>query len=615
MRETRRLSEPPGPREPRKFTVGERDFLLDGEPFRVLSGALHYFRVHPGHWADRIRKARQMGLNTVETYVAWNAHAPRPDEFRLDGGLDLGRFLDLVAAEGMLAIVRPGPYICAELTNGGLPGWLREVGAGAIRSSDPAFMAAVRGYLERLAPVIVERQADRGGPVVLVQVENEYGAYGSDREYLRELAGLLRETGITVPLTTVDQPVGDMLANGSLPGVLATGSFGGHVAQRLAALRAYQADGPLMCSEFWHGWFDDWGGHHHVTPVPEAAGHLDEMLRAGASVNIYMFHGGTNFGLTNGANDKGTYQPITTSYDYDAPLDEAGNPTAKYWAFRAVISRHAAVSADLPAAEAKPAPRFTAALRQALPLWDALDLLGQRISRDTVITADEAGQYQGLTLYRTDLTARAETGPNTVLDTDTAAVLTLGEVRDRAQVFLNRQGIGVLARDHHDTSLALPAAARGRLEILVEDQGRVDYGPRIGEAKGIIGPVSVSGRELRGWEIRPMPLEDIEAVAEALRGRPESGMTALAGPVFARAVFDLPQAADLYLSTAGWGKGIAWVNGFCLGRYWSRGPQRTLYVPGPATRPGANELIICELHAASATAPFLSGPDLGHTEH
>jgi beta-galactosidase len=591
--------------EPRKFTVGERDFLLDGEPFRILSGALHYFRVHPGHWADRIRKARQMGLNTVETYVAWNAHAPRPDEFRLDGGLDLGCFLDLVAAEGMFAIIRPGPYICAELTNGGLPGWLGRAGAGAIRSSDPAFMTAVRGYLERLAPVIASRQADRGGPVILVQVENEYGAYGSDQEYLRGLAGLIRETGISVPLTTVDQPVGDMLANGSLPGALATGSFGGHVAQRLAALRAHQSDGPLMCSEFWHGWFDDWGGHHHVTPVPEAAGHLAEMLAAGASVNIYMFHGGTNFGLTNGANDKGTYQPITTSYDYDAPLDEAGNPTAKYWAFREVISRHAPVGADLPAAEAAPAPRFTAALRQTLPLWDALDLLGRPARHDTVITADEAGQYQGLTLYTTD----------TALATGAAAVLTIGEVRDRAQVFLNRQGVGVLARDHHDTSLALPAGARGRLEILVEDQGRVDYGPRIGEAKGLIGPVSADGTELRGWQVRPMPLEDIAAVGAALRDRPDSTALTLAGPAFARAVFDLPQPADLYLSTAGWGKGIAWVNGFCLGRYWSRGPQRTLYVPGPATRRGHNELIILELHAAGPTVAFLPGPDLGHTDH
>ena len=604
------MTEPGDPREPRKFLVGERDFLLDGEPFQILSGALHYFRVHPGHWADRIRKARQMGLNTVETYVAWNAHAPRPGEFRLDGGLDLGRFLDLVAAEGMFAIVRPGPYICAELTNGGLPGWLRAAGVAAVRSSDPAFMAAVHRYLEQLAPVVVPRQIDQGGPVIMIQVENEYGAYGRDRRYLSELAGLIRESGITVPLNTVDQPVGDMLARGALPGVLATGSFGGHVAERLAALRAYQSDGPLMCSEFWHGWFDDWGGHHHVTPVTEAAGNLDEMLRANASVNIYMFHGGTNFGLTNGANDKGTYHPITTSYDYDAPLDEAGNPTAKYWAFRDVIARHADVSADVPAAAAPPAPSFTVPVRQALPLWDVVDLLGQAAAHDAVVTADEVGQYQGLTLYATDLETDLAT------DGGEPEVLNVGEVRDRAQVFVNRQGVGVLARDHHDSALPLPPGARGSLEILVEDQGRVDYGSRIGEAKGLIGPVRVGGAELRGWTVRPMPLEDIAAVAEALCGRPERDRPAapLAGPVFARAVFDLAQAADLYLSTAGWGKGFAWVNGFCLGRYWSRGPQRALYVPGPATRPGGNELIILELHAASGAVAFHPGPDLGHTE-
>ncbi|MGH3169868.1 MAG: beta-galactosidase, partial [Trebonia sp.] len=275
-----------------QFAVGEDSFLLDGEPFRILSGALHYFRVHPGQWADRIRKAREMGLNTIETYVAWNAHATSPDEFRLDGGLDLGRFLDLVAAEGMFAIVRPGPYICAEWSNGGLPLWLGAAGVREVRGGDPAFLAEVRKYLARLAAVVVPRQADRGGPVILVQVENEYGAYGSDKAYLRELADAIRDSGVTVPLNTVDQPDPAMLANGSLEGILVTGSFGSHIPERTMALRRFRPIGPLMCMEFWNGWFDDWGGHHHITSVPETAGHLDQLLAAGASVNIYMFHGG-----------------------------------------------------------------------------------------------------------------------------------------------------------------------------------------------------------------------------------------------------------------------------------------------------------------------------------
>ncbi len=588
-----------------QFAIGDTDFLLDGSPFRILSGALHYFRVHPAQWADRIRKARQLGLNTIETYVAWNAHAPAEGEFRLDDGLDLGRFLDLVAAEGMFAIVRPGPFICAEWTNGGLPTWVTAQGS-IVRRNDPQYMAAVNRYLSQLAPVLVPRQVDQGGPVILVQVENEYGAYGSDKDYLRALAKSLRGIGVTVPLTTVDQPTGSMLADGSLPELHATGSFGSHVAERLAELRRHQPSGPLMCAEFWDGWFDDWGAHHHVTPAAETARQLDELLRLGASVNLYMFHGGTNFGLSNGANDKGTYRPIVTSYDYDAPLDEAGNPTAKYWAFREVLARYGTVPPDLPSAAA-PAPAFDVRLSQALPLWRVMDQLGTWHRFDEPVSADDLGQAQGLTLYRA------------AVDAPQGAVLEVGEVRDRAQVFLNQQPAGVLARDHHDRALPLPSGARGTLDLLVEDQGRVDYGPRIGEPKGLIGPVTVGGAPLRDWQVLPLPLTDVTPAAAALRALPAAAVTSLAGPVFARAVFDLPGdeaagTADLFLAVAGLGKGIAWLNGFCLGRYWSRGPQRTLYVPGPATRKEGNELILLELGAAAVgTLRFVAAPDLGHT--
>jgi len=594
-----------------QFAIGDTDFLLDGEPFQVLSGALHYFRVHPGQWADRIRKARQMGLNTIETYVAWNAHAPSPDSFRLDGELDLGRFLDLVAAEGMYAIVRPGPYICAEWTNGGLPAWV--LSESGIRRNDPAFMAAVAGYLHALAPVIVPRQVDHGGPVILVQAENEYGAYGSDKDYLRALAKLLRGIGITVPLTTVDQPMGSMLADGSLPDLHATGSFGSHVAERLAALRRHQPTGPLMCSEFWDGWFDSWGGHHHVRSALDVAGELDALLGAGASVNIYMFHGGTSFGLTSGANDKGTYAPIVTSYDYDAPLDEAGHPTAKYWALRDVIAKYAPVPADRPAPRT-PAPAFAVPVTQVTPLWTVLPQLGTWHSCDDPVSADELGQVQGFTLYQAEIDVP---GSDVAGPPAPQPVLSVGEVRDRAQVFLNRQPVGVLARDHHDRALPLPFGARGTIELLVEDQGRVDYGPRIGEQKGLFGPVTVNGVPVRGWRVMPLPLGQPGPVISALRARPAAEPPAgVAGPAFARATFDLPSSADLFLSTAGLGKGIAWLNGFCLGRYWSRGPQRTLYVPGPVTRKDGNELIILELGATTGGAvEFVSGPDLGNTEH
>ncbi|WP_211293437.1 beta-galactosidase, partial [Amycolatopsis pretoriensis] len=261
-----------------EFAIGETDFLLDGQPFRILSGALHYFRVHPDLWADRIDKARRMGLNTIETYVPWNAHAPSPDTFDLTGGLDLGRFLELIAEAGMYAIVRPGPYICAEWDNGGLPAWLFRDPAVGVRRYEPRYLAAVREYLTRVYEVVVPHQVDRGGPVLLVQVENEYGAFGDDKQYLRALADHTRASGITVPLTTVDQP--DMLEAGSLDGLHRTASFGSGARERLAILRAHQPTGPLMCSEFWNGWFDHWGAHHHTTPAADAAAELDALLAA-----------------------------------------------------------------------------------------------------------------------------------------------------------------------------------------------------------------------------------------------------------------------------------------------------------------------------------------------
>ena len=603
----------------RRFAIGEEDFLLDDEPMRILSGALHYFRVHPDLWADRIAKARQMGLNTIETYVAWNAHSPRRGEFDTSGRLDLGRFLDTVAEHGMHAIVRPGPYICAEWDNGGLPAWLFQQPGAGIRSSEPTYLAAVEEYYEHLAPILVPRQIDRGGPIVMVQVENEYGAYGQDKAYLKALTELTERIGVTVPLFTVDQPIDDMLDHGGLPQLHKTGSFGSRVGERLDRLRKHQPTGPLMCSEFWDGWFDSWGGHHHVTDADETARNLDELLARGASVNIYMFHGGTNFGFTNGANDKGVYAPIVTSYDYDAPLDEAGNPTAKYWAMRDVIAKYA--PADHPAAERRTAPRqgyqpqsqsveVATAFDAVLPLWQVADGLGEWSEHEQPPTSDSLGHYTGFTLYRTGI---ERTG---------RAILQVDEVRDRAQVFLDRRAIGVLARDHHDRALALPDDARGVLELLVEDQGRVDYGPRIGEPKGLIGPATVNGERLEAWQVLPLNLDDIEPVAKALRAAHDEARDGraplVAGPAFARATFDAPEGAeisDLFLDTLGWGKGVAWINGFPLGRYWSRGPQRTLYVPAPVLRETGNELVVFELHATtSAEVRLLAKQELGHTE-
>ncbi|MFF9342315.1 beta-galactosidase [Streptomyces sp. NPDC014773] len=572
-------------------------FLLDGKPFRFLSGGLHYFRVHPEQWQDRLHKARLMGLNTVETYVPWNLHQPRPYRFVLDGGLDLPRFLDLAAAEGLHVLLRPGPYICGEWEGGGLPSWLLTEPDIRLRSRDPRFLAAVDDFFRRLLTPLQPYLASRGGPVLAVQVENEYGAYGDDTAYMEHIADSLRACGVDVPLFTCDQPAD--LERGALPGVLATANFGSRSAHHLAALRARRPEGPLMTTEFWIGWFDRWGARHVVRDADDAARELDEVLAAGASVNFYMFHGGTNFGFTNGANDKHTYRPTVTSYDYDSPLDEAGDPTEKYTAFRDVIAKYAPVpDAPLPAPGAKLAVPEVA-LTQSTELLPSADGLAPRIASRRPLTMEELEQDFGFVLYETTVPVR---GP---------ALLEIEHVRDRAQVFVDGQPVGVLERENHEHALAFTAPRAGSvLSILVENQGRVNYGQGIHDRKGLLGSVLVDGVEPSAWTNRPLPLTTLEDVPFA------PTTTTPVGPAFHRGAFDVAEPADTYLHLDGWTKGNAWVNGFPLGRYWSRGPQKSLYVPAPVLRSGTNEIVVLELHAGprGRTVDFRATPDLGPTE-
>nr|WP_198426085.1 beta-galactosidase family protein [Microbacterium ureisolvens] len=563
--------------------------MLDGEPFRVLSGALHYFRVHPGQWADRIRKARLMGLNTIETYVAWNAHEPVHGEWDATGWNDLGAFLDLVAAEGMHAIVRPGPYICAEWHNGGLPVWLTAMEGIGLRRSEPLYLAEVTAYLERVYEIVAPRQIDRGGPVILVQIENEYGAYGDDTAYLEHLVKVTTDAGITVPLTTIDQPTDQMLSDGSVAGVHLTGSFGSRADERLATLRRHQPTGPLMCAEFWDGWFDWWGSYHHTTSAADSAAELDALLAAGASVNFYMFHGGTNFGLTNGANDKGRYLPIVTSYDYDAPLDERGDPTDKYFAFRDVIAKYAPVPDDVSAASG-PAAEFEVAL-------EAVEAaVAASVSRhDSPPTFEDLGHLSALVSYEADLDGRG-------------GVLRFGEVRDHAWVSVDGVSVGTLSRTRHEDALVVPPGQRVR--VLVEEQGRVNYDARLGEPKGLIGNATLDGEPVSGWTATPI---DVAALGAAMTdAAPAVASSTGVAPFVLRGVFELDEPTDLFLDTTRWGKGFALVNGFLLGRYWSSGPQRTLYVPAAALQAGENVLVVIELdRVADAQARFVARPDLG----
>lgn len=583
------------------LTTSSDGFLLHGEPFRIISGAMHYFRIHPDLWADRLRKARLMGLNTVETYVPWNLHQPDPDSpLVLDGLLDLPRYLSLARAEGLHVLLRPGPYICAEWDGGGLPSWLTTDPDIRLRTSDPRFTDALDRYLDILLPPLLPHMAANGGPVIAVQVENEYGAYGDDTAYLKHLHNALRSRGVEELLFTCDQAgSAHHLAAGSLPGVLSTGTFGGRIEESLRKLREHQPEGPLMCSEFWIGWFDHWGEEHHVRDGADAAADLDRLLAAGASVNIYMFHGGTNFGFTNGANHDQCYAPIVTSYDYDAALTESGDPGPKYHAFREVIARHAPVPDEPAPAPSPKLSGITVELDRRAPLlpWATAHSASAGRTEDP-LTMEELGQRSGYVLYRS---AFPEPGDG--------LLHFAGGVGDRAQVFVDGAPVGVLERERHDETLPLRVPRAGAtLEVLVENMGGVNYGPRIGAPKGLLGPVTFNGTALHGWDIHRLPLTDLSTVPFA-----PAGETAhVTVPAFHHGTFDVGTPADTFLSLPGWTKGQAWVNGFHLGRYWNRGPQRTLYVPAPVLRPGGNELVLLELNATTAArAHFTDTPDLG----
>jgi beta-galactosidase len=577
------------------FTIRDSQFLLDGEPFRILAGAMHYFRIPPAYWQDRLLKLRAMGLNTVETYVAWNLHEPEPGAFRFDAGLDLVRYLRCAAELGLHAIIRPGPYICSEWDLGGLPAWLLRDPAMRLRCSHPAYIEVVDRFLDALLPRLAPLQVTHTGPILAMQVENEYGSFGNDQAYLRHLVEAMRARGVDVLLFTSDGPRDQTLRSGTLPGILKTVNFASGVEAALNKLREHQPDGPLMVTEFWDGWFDHWGEEHHIRAPVDTAAALDEILNAGASVSLYMLHGGTNFGFMNGANsDGGSYQPTITSYDYDAPLSEAGDPTPKYWALRDLIGRYEPLPEIALAAPALKMALGPVDLSESVALFDALDDLSSPIRLAAPQPMEMLGQGFGFTLYRTKVPGLARPS------------LTIRGLHDRAQVFLDRQSVGVLERATPDASLLLSIPQGGAtLDILVENMGRVNFGPDLLDRKGITEGVLLGQQYLFGWTHFPLPLDDLS--------RLRFGPSSTAGwPAFYRGRFSVTDPEDTFLALPGWTKGVCWVNGYNLGRYWHTGPQRTLYVPAPLLMEGQNELIVLELHGTERrTVEFRDRPDLG----
>ncbi|RUT45299.1 beta-galactosidase [Paenibacillus anaericanus] len=573
-----------------KLTINGSQFMLENRPIQIISGAIHYFRVVPEYWADRLMKLKACGFNTVETYIPWNFHEPYEGEFVFEGMADLEKFIQIAGELGLYVIVRPSPFICAEWEFGGLPAWLLADPRMHLRCYHLPYLEKVDAYYDELIPRLIPLLSTNGGPIICMQVENEYGSYGNDQVYLQYLKDGLIKRGVDVLLFTSDGPDDFMLQGGMVPGVWASANFGSQPTEAFRKLTEYQPDQPLMCMEYWNGWFDHWGEEHHTRPADDVANVLDEMMTVGASVNFYMFHGGTNFGFYNGANFQDKYAPTITSYDYDVLVSECGDITEKFHAVRKVIAKYVDLGPlELPEPIAK--RNFGIVhMTEQVKLLSSLDSLSSPIQSTCPEPMERLGQNNGFILYSTRLT-----GPRP------ESRLNLQEVRDRAMIFVDGTYKGTIERWNPDQEVAFSVPPEGvTVSILVENMGRVNYGPHIKDPKGITEGVRFGQQFLYHWTIHSLPLDDFSNLSFE-----PSVQTLPNEPSFYRGEFMVDELADTFLNMKGWTKGVAYINGFNLGRYWEIGPQETLYIPGPLLRKGKNELIIFELHGCSAPEVML----------
>ncbi|MDQ0222831.1 glycoside hydrolase family 35 protein [Streptococcus moroccensis] len=579
-----------------KFEVSD-DFYLNGESFKILSGAIHYFRIHPDDWYHSLYNLKALGFNTVETYVAWNLHEPSKGQFNFDGILDLERFLDITRDLGLYAIVRPSPFICAEWEFGGLPAWLLNEDI-RIRTSDPDYLKHVADYYDVLLPKLVKRQFDHGGNILMMQVENEYGSFGEEKKYLRALKDLMTTRGITVPLFTSDGPWRATLRAGSMieDDILTTGNFGSKARLNFKDMQDFFDEHgkkwPLMCMEFWDGWFNRWKEPIIRRDPKELAEAVRECIELG-SINLYMFHGGTNFGFMNGCSARGvTDLPQVTSYDYDAPLDEQGNPTAKYFALKEMLQE---VFPDIEQQEPLVKESIEKAgipLKDKVSLFSTLDTLAHPIETVYPLTMEKLGQSTGYLLYRTAVEN----------DKQEAERFRLIDGRDRAQFFINEKHIATQyqAEIGEDIMYQLKEG-RSQLDVLMENMGRVNYGHKLladTQRKGLRQGVMADLHFLTGWKQYSLPLDNVEAID--FSGEWQEGL-----PAFYRYEVDLDHLEDTYLDLAEFGKGVAFINGVNLGRFWNVGPILSLYIPKGFLREGKNEIIIFETEGQAAQSIHL----------
>lgn len=579
------------------FAIEKDGFKLNGEDFRIIAGAIHYFRVPAEYWRDRLIKLKACGFNTVETYVAWNLHEPKEGVYDYSDMLDIEKFLEIAAELGLYAIVRPGPYICSEWDFGGLPWWLLKNDSMALRCMDKDYLAAVDRFYDDFIPRIAKHQITKGGNVILVQVENEYGSYGDDSEYIRYIAKGMRDRGIDVPFFTSDGAEYQMLTGGTVPEIHKTANFGSRAKEQFARLREYQPDGPLMCTEFWNGWFDHWTEEHHHRDPQDAADAMDEILSMGASLSAYMFHGGTNFGYMNGANDYDAYEPTISSYDDDAPVNENGGLTEKYYKFREVISKYAPIpDVEMPA-PIKTKKYGEIEFTHSAKLFDNLDALSTPVESVMPMTMEKLDQGYGFVLYKAFVR-----GPR-----DSQKVR-LQDVHDRGYIYLDGEFVGIQYRNDTEPKNSVEIKKEGaELAVLVENMGRVNYGAKLKDAKGITQGIGFGNNFVYHWKNYPLPLDDISGV-DFKEGVPEFDGT----PILLKAEIEIDECCDTFVKLPDFKKGIIIVNNRVLSRHWEVGPQRSAYLPAPFLREGKNEIVVLELEGYKNPVALLDDePDLG----
>ena len=563
------------------FEIGDRAFLLNGEPFVIKAAELHYPRIPKPYWEQRIKMCKAMGMNTICLYIFWNYHEPEEGKFDFSGQKDIAAFCRLAQENGMYIIVRPGPYVCAEWEMGGLPWWLLKKKDIKLREHDPYFMERVQLFMDEIGKQLADLQISRGGNIIMMQVENEYGSYGVNKPYVAAIRDMVRKAGFTdVPLFQCDW--NSNFENNALDDLLWTMNFGtgANVDDQFKRLKELRPNTPLMCSEYWSGWFDHWGAKHETRSADDLVNGLKEMLDKNISFSLYMTHGGTSFGHWGGANFP-NFSPTCTSYDYDVPINESGKPTQKFYAVRDLLAGYLPESETLPEIpDTIPVISIpTIAMTEIAPVFDNLP---QSKQSDDIRPMEMYDQGWGSILYRTTL-------PETC---DESQSLLITEVHDWAQVYLNGKKLATLSRLKGEGIVKLPPVKKGdQLDILVEAMGRMNFGKGIYDPKGITEKVELQRenvkevQRLQNWQVYNLPIDyNYVSNLNYRKGNDAQGM-----PAYYRATFTIAEVGDTFLSMLNWSKGMVWVNGHALGRYWEIGPQQTLYLPGCWLKEGENE--------------------------